>query len=677
MTTNRYNKVSFADINLHDYFRILEIKRSVLPPITNFSKEIPGVDGEFFTGTKYGARKITLSCAVLSTDKEDYMDAIKNIAFILDVKTPSVLIMGDDEDVFYYAKIEGSTDLDKIKNMGTFELNFICYDPYGYSVEEDVFESEDNKKIYIENSGTTDANPNIKVSFNNSAHFLQCSDHETRTVLIGQSPKISSPSTTVKTVLNEPCEELTNWNVIGNVVDAGRNVNGNLIINNGGWGIALGDAGSNDSGWHGGGLRRNIGQNITDFRIEVKMSHNSKGDIKGTGGGSNGGNSSGSKYKITAKVAVNIRSDRGKQYKKLGSIPKGKVVTITDIKKNWGKVSYNGVVGYIYMDYAKKEPTTSSSSKVVKYKVKPKAGLIVRSGRGTKYKRLTAMPYGTVVSIDTSTISKNWGKVTYGGKTGYCSMQYLSKVATSKAVTLADESVPSTENKIGICEVYGFDQNGTKLFKFKLSDEQEWYEYTEPSIEFGSTVMVEDSKNCPAPKTTTKTEDGKKVTYKVDSGKYGDWNEFTGWFTLERVTENGKQKWYAKVEKLDDKGTVFKKMESKRVSGNYPTGDLNNIVVFIGGYKSNELVDYMNVHHIKVTNLKNVKPTTIKPIFAKGDELLIDFTNRKIYKNGRFFMSELDIGSQFFSCPVGESEIEFKSDDKEINVMASLRKKWI
>ena len=77
MFTYRFIKVVFNGYNLHDYFRILEIKRSILPSVTNFSKEISGIDGEVYTGTKYDTRKITLSCAIISRDKEDYLDTIK------------------------------------------------------------------------------------------------------------------------------------------------------------------------------------------------------------------------------------------------------------------------------------------------------------------------------------------------------------------------------------------------------------------------------------------------------------------------------------------------------------------------------------------------------------------------------------------------------------------------
>ena len=688
MVTDRYNKVVFNGYNLHDYFRILEIKRSILPSVTNFSKEISGIDGEVYTGTKYDTRKITLSCAIISRDKEDYLDTIKSISYMLG-KSRDVckLVLGDDDEIYYKARLEGSTDLEKIRFAGKFTLEFVCFDPLGYSIESDNFTSNGGTTV-IENAGTTSAFPIINVAFNNDAHFLQATNEfDGRSVMIGQPRKISETKPVATgVVLNDSCETLTNWSTIGNIVDTGRTVDGNLIINEGGWGITLGNSGNNANGWHGGGLRRQVGENLKDFRVEVKMTHSSRGDVDSMGGGSDADESTSGKYKITAEPSLRIRAGRGTNYKKLGNIPKGKIVTVTDIQKKWGKTTYNGISGYIYMDYTQKQQETSSTlPTTIQYKVNTKSGLIMRTGRGTKYKKILTIPYNTVVTIDLNTVHGGWGQVTYKDKTGYCSTQYLTQITKvdtgASPFSSTDEKAPSIENKIGMLEIYGFDKNGTKLFKFQLVDEQKWYEYTEPVIQFGSKTMVEDGINCPAPRTETRTENDEKVTYEVDGGTIGDWNAFKGWFTLERVTgAKGQQIWYAKVEKMGYNGKVLRMMESAKVSGDFPTGELNNIVVYMGGYKDEALVDYMNVDEIKVTNLTNTTvdgDETVAPLFVKGDEVLIDSTNQKVYKNGRLLMSKLDMTSRFFTSPSGVSKIICRSDDKEIDVATSIQKRWL
>ena len=95
------------------------------------------------------------------------------------------------------------------------------------------------------------------------------------------------------------------------------------------------------------------------------------GDTGQSGNGTNGS------YKTTA--ALRIRSGRGTSYKILGTIPKGTIVSVTDISGGWGKVTYNSKTGYCYMFYLSKVAESTSS-----YNYKTTANLHLRSGRGTK-----------------------------------------------------------------------------------------------------------------------------------------------------------------------------------------------------------------------------------------------------------------------------------------------------
>lgn len=51
--------------------------------------------------------------------------------------------------------------------------------------------------------------------------------------------------------------------------------------------------------------------------------------------------------------------------------------------------------------------------------------LRMRSGPGTSNSILTSIPFGTVLTI--TDVSGNWGKTTYGGKTGWVSLDYISR----------------------------------------------------------------------------------------------------------------------------------------------------------------------------------------------------------------------------------------------------------
>lgn len=67
------------------------------------------------------------------------------------------------------------------------------------------------------------------------------------------------------------------------------------------------------------------------------------------------------------------------------------------------------------------------------------ADLNLRSGPGTAFPVIAVIPKGTSVTVQ-STVD-NWAKVTYSGKTGYCSMTYLSVPATSSVQLMTTASL--------------------------------------------------------------------------------------------------------------------------------------------------------------------------------------------------------------------------------------------
>lgn len=684
-------KAVFAGNNLHDYFKILKINRTILPPKSVFTRDIPSLHGQVYTGFKYTPRVYTLECVLNAQDNEDLVDKIKTISHILDTKSPSKLILGDSSDRYNYAIVTNEIDLEKFKYNGKFNIEFTCLDPISYSNEYEEFYGNNDSIVTVNNGGNTEAYPKTSIVFNENANFLQCTNYLKETILIGTPQKADTETIFYNPiVLKDNCEVLTGWNSVSNVLDAGREITGNLVVNDGGYGFTLGSytPGTNNK-WYGGALRKSLGQNVQDFRVEIKLEHNSYAtpykNIKvmsdeneeiSMKNNSSIEKSSKVRYTVTADPILRVREGRGNTYPILGCYKKDDVINITNIHKNWGEVIYNGKIGYVHMDYILIEPIQEETQDVsINYKITSSVGTILRSGTGTNYTKLIVIPYGEIVTV--KEIKNGWGKTTYSNKVGWFPLQYAIQQSSSKTITMDEGS--SGENKLGLIEIYGFDQNGNKLFKCKMIDNQKWYEYSEPEIEFGSHLILEDKRNCPAPKTITIADNNNKtVKQEVDSGKYGDWNDMYGWFTVERRTVNGQHRWYAMVEKLGVNGKVIQSIYTQTISGNFPTGALNNIVIFIGGYNEEPLVNEMNVNEVYVTNLsKPSESNKVVPLFYAGDELVIDHQSQKIYRNGKPIMEKLDIGSQFFSVPVGSSQFICKSDANDINIISSIQKRWL
>ena len=63
---------------------------------------------------------------------------------------------------------------------------------------------------------------------------------------------------------------------------------------------------------------------------------------------------------ISHARGVNMRSEASTSGKKLTAIPYKTKVTVTQVKGNWGKVSYGGKTGWICLDYCKKEAASEN-----------------------------------------------------------------------------------------------------------------------------------------------------------------------------------------------------------------------------------------------------------------------------------------------------------------------------
>lgn len=106
-----------------------------------------------------------------------------------------------------------------------------------------------------------------------------------------------------------------------------------------------------------------------------------------------------------------------------------------DAKGNQEVAVYTGNYGtndgYL-LDGCNKKVCLPDSTVRYYYKVNTSSGVNLRSGAGTGYKKLTAIPNNTVIEV--LSISSNWAKVKYGSYTGYVCADYLKYHHEEEAV---------------------------------------------------------------------------------------------------------------------------------------------------------------------------------------------------------------------------------------------------
>ena len=127
---------------------------------------------------------------------------------------------------------------------------------------------------------------------------------------------------------------------------------------------------------------------------------------------------------------VRMRSGASTSSSILGTYNSGTTMTVTGVSGAWYKVNYNGTDGYVHSDYVSLSGVTSSGGSASGSNGSVKGSDVrMRSGPGTNYSILGTYQNGTPLTVTGE--SGNWYKVSYSGKDGYVSKDYMTTTKPS------------------------------------------------------------------------------------------------------------------------------------------------------------------------------------------------------------------------------------------------------
>ena len=351
----------FNEVNLLDYIIIEDnVEIQELPTRENKKIEIPSRHGGIYTGHRYVEKSIKVPFWIHVESTEEYVLRVRKLKNILNTNEPKKLHLPDELTKFYYAVISSFECKEISVGLGRGDLEFICYDPYAYNDELKLFTSDENKITTIINEGTANCSPIINVAFTQDAHFLQVTNWDKQTILIGSRPSVDNSYLKDEIVLHDECAATTEWLPAGNVLDSEveRLVEGNVTISKDGTCISPSAYGSTtDKEWHGAAVRRNIGLEIEDFELTARFKFDASGSTDSSSSGTTSSN-----YKVTAS-ALNVRKGRGTKYGILGCVKKGTKLNVKNISGGWGQITYNSKTGYVSMKYVKAVASSKLSTR--------------------------------------------------------------------------------------------------------------------------------------------------------------------------------------------------------------------------------------------------------------------------------------------------------------------------
>ena len=715
-----YNYFNFDGNQINDLAIVTSIEKPYIPEKSIDTISVSSRDGEIFDGAKYDPISIPISLAIIGNDENDYKTRVQCLHDILSTKQEVPIKFC--ENITIYGMLKGAFKVKKKNSMsGYADIELICHTPYSYSDNVQAYNAEDNAQtVVVENNGELPTLPYVSIGFGADAHFAQLQNNKTgEKMLIGDYPQLQL-STTKKDqtlILHNPCESVGTLIQSGANINSGRGTDGSFTISASGNSFILSELGSSTEKIKGACARINLSKNIDDFKVMVRMQCRSSGingdpnNIKSeqekvketvvTGGKT--------PYYVVNASGVNYRTQPSTKGKSQGIIPKGTKLTDVTMANGWAKIKYKTKTYYVSSKYLSKQVKDNSKSTVQEFtvanmllvptKTLTGASCVVYTKPNLGSKVECTIPYGKTLRIIQRTytytytdsnnskqtvkfyrIYKPWkdknGKKHYG----YINVDNLKGYAgVDNSVDYSDDP-DYADHKTGIAEVYGFDINGTQIFRLYLGDINEYFEYNQAEVSISKKSILKTSNASPKEHTDkTVDADGKQVTNHYMSGQYGSWNDANAYFTLTRKKTGKNYVYSAQVQKNDNgKFTKSVSANNKR-SSEYSTNTLSYLAIYIGTMADKlENACGVGISDIKVYEL-NPESEEISNIkyFEAGDKLDLDFENGDCYLNNELRNDLVDIGSSYFTVDEGETTLQVVSDDKSASLGVLIREKWL
>ena len=118
------------------------ISWQVCGKLRNFTTTVPGKYGVADFGSDFDYREITVHCNIYPKHSfAELVSALDDISLWLDpVQGLRQLVFDDVPDRYFMARLNDAVDCERlIRSSGSFDLKFLCPDPFAYSVTDETF----------------------------------------------------------------------------------------------------------------------------------------------------------------------------------------------------------------------------------------------------------------------------------------------------------------------------------------------------------------------------------------------------------------------------------------------------------------------------------------------------------------------------------------------------------
>jgi predicted phage tail component-like protein len=274
------NSFTFRGIK-KDYIHVLRgSNRPAWAPIEREYIEIPSRAGAYPSRKKTKARPLPIPVLIKAKNIAELQKIKEDLAEWLITDGPEELILDDEPDRVYYAEVDGEFNPEEIVKYGQGIINFICPDPYKYGAEHTYIIPSGTNIFDIENTGTAEAEPKLKITVNQDITFLAVV-RDDNFIMIGkpQDEVSETKKQPLEVVMEDDMATTSGWTSANTYVENG-DVTGSFSSSGSYFYASNFGTGSL---WHGPALKKSLPAALQDFQIEFIVQFKSNGDPKKMG----------------------------------------------------------------------------------------------------------------------------------------------------------------------------------------------------------------------------------------------------------------------------------------------------------------------------------------------------------------------------------------------------------
>lgn len=173
--------IKFNDHELCDYLRVVSIRRNIGTTRTNNTVKSGNRAGQIFTSMTRDMATIEVEFKM----KNNLIEKRRELAAILNVTEPAVLILGDEPSKYYKAIPDGDISPKDQNFLSSVTIQFVVPDGLAHALDakQFPFQEEDDETV-IENRSTTSAPLDIHATFLSDADSIGFTN-DTQTVQFG------------------------------------------------------------------------------------------------------------------------------------------------------------------------------------------------------------------------------------------------------------------------------------------------------------------------------------------------------------------------------------------------------------------------------------------------------------------------------------------------------------